>query len=150
VLGFPCDQFGHQEPGGEGAIRQFCSDHYGVTFPMFAKVHVNGHAAHPLYRYLKASKKGFMGQRAIPWNFSKFLLGADGVVIQRYGSRVTPERIEADVKAALAVRLSAGPASTDAAALAAKAASRGMMTRVAGLLRSSDRLSTAAETTWNL
>jgi glutathione peroxidase len=105
VLGFPCDQFGHQEPGTEAAIRQFCSERYDVTFPLFAKIEVNGPDTHPLYQYLKASKKGLFGRRAIPWNFSKFLLGPDGEVIRRYGSRDTPERIDADVQRALAVRV---------------------------------------------
>jgi len=102
VLGFPCNQFGHQEPGSEAAIRQFCSERYDVTFPMFAKIDVNGRSTHELYRYLKASKKGLFGRSAIAWNFSKFLLGPEGIVIRRYGSRDTPERIDGDVKKALA------------------------------------------------
>jgi glutathione peroxidase len=104
VLGFPCDQFGHQEPGTEAEIRRFCTDLYDVTFPMFAKIDVNGSATHELYRYLKASKKGLFGRSAILWNFSKFLLGSDGAVIRRYGSRDTPERIDPDVQRALAAR----------------------------------------------
>jgi glutathione peroxidase len=98
VLGFPCDQFGHQEPADDAEIQQFCSDRYGVTFPMFAKTNVNGPAAHPLYEYVKTSKKGLFGRSAITWNFAKFLLAPDGAVIRRYGSRDTPEKIEADVE----------------------------------------------------
>jgi glutathione peroxidase len=101
VLGFPCDQFGHQEPADEAEIQRFCSDRYGVTFPMFAKTDVNGPAAHPLYQFLKASKKGLFGRSAIAWNFAKFLLAPDGTVIRRYGSRDTPEKIEADVEKTL-------------------------------------------------
>ena len=98
VLGFPCNQFGYQEPGDEDEIQRFCSDRYKVTFPMFAKIDVNGPAAHPLYQYLKASKKGLFGQSAIAWNFTKFLLAQDGAVIRRYGSRKTPAKIEVDVE----------------------------------------------------
>jgi glutathione peroxidase len=103
ILGFPCDQFGHQEPGSEAEISQFCSDRYDVTFPLFAKIDVNGASTHPLYQYLKASKKGLFGRSAIPWNFSKFLLGSEGEVIRRYGCRATPEQIDADVERALDV-----------------------------------------------
>jgi glutathione peroxidase len=102
VLGFPCDQFGHQEPGSEAEIRQFCSARYGVTFPLFEKIDVNGASTHPLYQYLKASRKGLFGRSAILWNFTKFLLGPEGGVIRRYGSRVTPEQIDADIEQALA------------------------------------------------
>ncbi len=94
VLGFPCDQFGHQEPGDEAAIGEFCSVNYGVTFPMFAKVEVNGPDAHPLYRYLKAAQKGVLRSEAIKWNFTKFLVGRDGEVLDRFGSAVTPSQIE--------------------------------------------------------
>jgi glutathione peroxidase len=97
VLGFPCDQFGHQEPGAEAEIRLFCSAKYGVTFPMFAKIDVNGPNAHPLYRYLTSKKKGMLWRRAIPWNFSKFLLSSEGDVVRRYGARDTPEAIEKDL-----------------------------------------------------
>ena len=97
VLGFPCDQFGHQEPGDEAAIRDFCSLTYDVTFPMFAKVLVNGPNAHPVYQYLKAEKGGLLGSRSIKWNFTKFLVSPAGKVIKRYGSRDTPAAIEADI-----------------------------------------------------
>jgi len=97
VLGFPCDQFGHQEPGDEAEIRQFCSLTYDVTFPLFAKVEVNGPGAHPLWSYLKAAKRGALGSRAIKWNFTKFLVGRDGAVLARYAPTDTPERIERDI-----------------------------------------------------
>ena len=97
VLGFPCNQFGRQEPGSEAQIRGFCSDRYDVTFPMFAKIDVNGANAHPLYRYLKSQKKGLLGREAIAWNFTKFLVSKNGEVVQRYGSRQTPEDIEKDL-----------------------------------------------------
>lgn len=97
VLGFPCDQFGHQEPGGEEEIRGFCSTTYEVTFPMFAKIEVNGGNSHPLYRFLKSARKGVLGTEAIKWNFTKFLVGRDGTVLERYAPAVTPERIEHDV-----------------------------------------------------
>ena len=97
VLGFPCDQFGRQEPGTEADIQRFCSERYSVTFPMFAKVKVNGGEAHPLFVLLKAAKKGFLGTAAIKWNFNKFLVSPDGAVIRRYPSRTTPEAIEADI-----------------------------------------------------
>ncbi len=97
VLGFPCDQFGHQEPGDEAEIRQFCSLTYDVTFPLFAKVEVNGPGTHPLWAHLKAAKPGMLGSSAIKWNFTKFLVGRDGAVLARYGPTDTPERIERDV-----------------------------------------------------
>jgi glutathione peroxidase len=97
VLGFPSNQFGHQEPGSEKDIRAFCDQHYGVTFPLFAKIDVNGPNAHPLYRHLKSAKKGFLGREAIAWNFTKFLVGKDGTILRRYGSRRTPEEIEQDL-----------------------------------------------------
>jgi glutathione peroxidase len=99
VLGFPCDQFGHQEPESEAEIRKFCDRNYEVSFPMFAKVDVNGPNAHPLYRRLTSAKKGFLGREAIAWNFTKFLVGRDGAVIRRYSSRRTPEAIEKDLAA---------------------------------------------------
>lgn len=102
VLGFPCDQFGHQEPGDETAIREFCSLNYEVSFPMFAKVDVNGADAHPLWQWLKDEKGGFLGIDAIKWNFSKFLVGRDGRVLKRYAPKDKPEAIAADIKAALA------------------------------------------------
>ncbi len=100
VLGFPCDQFGHQEPGDEAEIEQFCELNYGVTFPMFAKIEVNGDGAHPLYRWLKAEKGGTLGDR-IKWNFTKFLVGRDGRPIKRYGSTTKPAKIKGDIEKAL-------------------------------------------------
>jgi len=102
VLGFPCDQFAHQEPGDEAEIRKFCTLRYDVTFPMFAKIHVNGSHAHPLYEHLKAEAAGVMGTKAIKWNFTKFLVDGDGKVRHRYAPNQTPEEIDADVAAALA------------------------------------------------
>ena len=99
VLGFPCNQFGHQEPGAEAEIRGFCEQRYSVTFPMFAKIDVNGRNAHPLYRYLKSAKKGLLGRETIAWNFTKFLVGRKGEVLRRYGSRRRPEQIDRDVAA---------------------------------------------------
>ena len=100
VLGFPCDQFGHQEPGDEGNIEAFCTRNYGVTFPMFSKVEVNGPGAHPLFQWLKKQKGGLLGG-GIKWNFTKFLIGRDGRVIGRYGPTVTPERLRAEIENAL-------------------------------------------------
>jgi glutathione peroxidase len=97
VLGFPCDQFGHQEPGTEAEIIEFCGLKYDVTFPMFAKIEVNGEGAHPLFQHLKAAKKGILGSEAIKWNFTKFLVDRNGAVVARYGSRDVPEAIEADI-----------------------------------------------------
>ena len=102
VLGFPCDQFGQQEPGAEGEIKRFCTESYGVTFPMFAKIEVNGAHAHPLYQYLKQQQPGILGSQAIKWNFTKFLIDRQGVVLRRYGSVDKPESIEPDVVALLA------------------------------------------------
>ena len=101
VLGFPCDQFGHQEPGSEAEIAQFCTTNYGVTFPMFAKVEVNGTNAHPLFAYLKSGKTGILGTEAIKWNFTKFLVGPDGEVLKRYASTEKPEAIRAELAARL-------------------------------------------------
>src|SRR3974390_2061783 len=84
VLGFPCDQFGHQEPGDEAQIRSFCSSNFDVTFPMFAKIEVNGPAAHPLYRHLKKAAPGLLGTESIKWNFTKFLVDPKGNVVGRY------------------------------------------------------------------
>ena len=97
VLGFPCDQFGHQEPGDEAAIKRFCAMNYEVTFPMFAKVEVNGDNTHPLYKFLKSEQKGVLGTAAIKWNFTKFLVGKDGTVTKRYAPNDTPESIEKDL-----------------------------------------------------
>lgn len=102
VLGFPCDQFGHQEPGDEAEIRNFCSLNYDVTFPMFAKVDVNGDAAHPLWKWLKQENSGLLGISAIKWNFSKFLVGRDGRVLKRYAPTDTPESLADNIRAALA------------------------------------------------
>lgn len=99
VLGFPCDQFGHQEPGTETDIAAFCSTAYGVTFPMFAKIKVNGPDAHPLYRLLKAQKKGMLGSGAIKWNFTKFLANRAGRVVARYAPAVVPARLEPRIRA---------------------------------------------------
>jgi len=101
VLGFPCDQFGHQEPGDEAEIKNFCSLTYDVSFPMFAKIDVNGDAAHPLWKWLKEEKGGFLGIDAIKWNFSKFLIGRDGQVLKRYAPTDKPESIAKDIEAAL-------------------------------------------------
>jgi len=98
VLGFPCDQFGHQEPGDEAEIRQFCSLNYDVTFPLFAKIEVNGSRADPLWTYLKKAQTGLLGSTAIKWNFTKFLVGRDGEVIRRYASADTPEQIGKDIE----------------------------------------------------
>jgi glutathione peroxidase len=98
VLGFPCNQFGHQEPGSESEIGAFCQKNYGVSFPMFAKVDVNGDDAHPLYKYLKKEEKGVLGTPAIKWNFTKFLIDKDGNPVERYGSTTKPEDIEGDIR----------------------------------------------------
>lgn len=97
VLGFPCDQFRHQEPGTENEISRFCSTMFDVTFPMFAKIKVNGPDTHPLYKLLKQKKRGLLGTRAIKWNFTKFLVATDGKVLRRYGPMRLPDRIEEDV-----------------------------------------------------
>ena len=99
VLGFPCNQFAHQEPENEAAIHQFCDTSYGISFPLFAKIDVNGSRTHPLYRYLKSQRRGFLGRETIAWNFTKFLVGRNGEVLRRYSPRQTPERIEKDVAA---------------------------------------------------
>jgi glutathione peroxidase len=102
VLGFPCNQFGAQEPGPESEIAEFCEMNYGVTFPMFAKVDVNGDGAHPLFKHLTRAKKGLLGSEAIKWNFTKFLVGKDGQVIERYAPTTAPEAIVKDIEQALA------------------------------------------------
>ena len=101
VVGFPCNQFGAQEPGSAEEIETFCSTTYGVTFPMFDKIDVNGDDAHPLYGWLKQEKGGVLGS-AIKWNFTKFLVGRDGQVIRRYGSTTTPDKLRKDIEQALA------------------------------------------------
>ena len=98
VLGFPCDQFGHQEPGDENEIKKFCLLNYDVSFPMFSKVDVNGDHAHPLYKYLKNEAPGFLGSRAIKWNFTKFLVDKSGKVVKRYGSMDKPESFIKDIE----------------------------------------------------
>lgn len=101
VLGFPCDQFGHQEPGTEAEIATFCETRFGVTFPLFAKIDVNGASADPLFRHLKAAKPGLLGTERIKWNFTKFLVDRDGKVVERFGSADTPEKIEPKIRALL-------------------------------------------------
>jgi len=96
VLGFPCNQFGHQEPGTEHDIREFCSRAYDITFPMFSKIDVNGPNEHPLYTTLKRKAPGLLGTTSVKWNFTKFLVGRDGAVLTRYAPRDTPEAIESD------------------------------------------------------
>ena len=96
VLGFPCDQFGNQEPGTNDEIRQFCLLAYDVTFPMFAKIDVNGPNEHPLFTILKSRARGVLGTEGIKWNFTKFLVGRDGSVLSRYSPRDTPQDIEED------------------------------------------------------
>lgn len=102
VLGFPCNQFGAQDPGSNGEIVEFCQRNYGVSFPMMAKIEVNGAHAHPLYRWLKGEKPGLLGTEAIKWNFTKFLVGRDGQVRKRYAPQDKPEALKADIEAALA------------------------------------------------
>lgn len=97
VLGFPCDQFGHQEPGDADEIRNFCSLNYDVSFPLYDKVEVNGGGAHPLWKWLKKEKPGLLGMEAIKWNFTKFLIGRDGQVVRRYGPTDAPASIEKDI-----------------------------------------------------
>ena len=106
VLGFPCDQFGHQEPGDDAEIAAFCSTAYDVTFPMFAKVEVNGDGAHPLWRLLKAAKPGVLGTEAIKWNFTKFLVARDGTVVKRYAPGDAPESLAGAIAEQLAVPVS--------------------------------------------
>ena len=101
VLGFPCNQFGGQEPGNEPEIATFCETNYDVTFPLFAKVDVNGDAAAPVYRFLKREKPGLLGTEAIKWNFTKFLVDRDGNVVSRFAPNDTPESIEPEVARAL-------------------------------------------------
>jgi glutathione peroxidase len=102
VMGFPCDQFGHQEPGDATEIKNFCSLTYDVDFPMFAKIEVNGAGTHPLWQWLKDEKGGLLGIDAIKWNFTKFLVGRDGRVRKRYAPTDKPESMARDIEAALA------------------------------------------------
>ena len=98
VLGFPCNQFGRQEPGSESDIEEFCQLNYGVSFPMFAKIDVNGRNADPLFKYLKKSSKGILGSEKIKWNFTKFLVNRDGEVVARYAPTVKPGDIADDIE----------------------------------------------------
>jgi glutathione peroxidase len=98
VLGFPCNQFGAQEPGSEDEIASFCEINYGVTFPLFAKIDVNGDAAAPLYQFLKKAKPGLLGSEAIKWNFTKFLVDREGNVVERYAPNTEPAAIAADIE----------------------------------------------------
>ena len=101
VLGFPCDQFGHQEPGSEADINSFCELNFGVSFPLFAKIDVNGKDAHPLFTHLKAEAPGLLGFEGIKWNFTKFLVNRDGKVVSRYAPATSPEAIVKDIEALL-------------------------------------------------
>lgn len=102
VLGFPCDQFGNQEPGNEEEIADFCEKNYGVNFPLFAKIDVNGEHAHPLFKYLKHAAPGLLGSEMIKWNFTKFLVKKDGTVFKRYASQTNPHSLVSDINKLLA------------------------------------------------
>ena len=102
VLGFPCNQFGSQDPGSNAEIAGFCQQNYGVSFPMMQKIEVNGGNAHPLYRWLTSEAPGLLGSKAIKWNFTKFLVGKDGRVIRRYAPQDAPAKLAKDIEAALA------------------------------------------------
>ena len=101
VLGFPCDQFGHQEPGNEADINSFCEINFGVSFPLFAKIDVNGKDAHPLFAHLKSEAPGLLGSEGIKWNFTKFLIDREGKVVSRYAPATSPESIAKDIEALL-------------------------------------------------
>ena len=101
ILGFPCNQFGGQDPKPNADIAEFCQANYGVGFPMMGKIEVNGEGADPIYQWLKGEKPGFLGTEGIKWNFTKFLIGKDGQVIQRYAPTDKPESLKADIEAAL-------------------------------------------------
>ena len=101
VLGFPCNQFAEQEPGTEAEIASFCSVNYGVGFPLFSKIEVNGEGTHPLFAFLKESSRGFLGSGDIKWNFTKFLVGRDGAPIRRYSPQTPPERLAPAIENAL-------------------------------------------------
>jgi len=101
VLGFPCNQFGSQDPGSNEEIATFCQRNFGVSFPMMSKIDVNGPEAHPLYQWLSAEAPGLLGSKAIKWNFTKFLVGKDGTVIKRYAPQDAPEKLAKDIEAAL-------------------------------------------------
>jgi glutathione peroxidase len=102
ILGFPCNQFGKQDPGSNEQITEFCELNYGVSFPMFEKVEVNGDEAHPLFKHLKEEAPGLLGTQAIKWNFTKFLVNRDGKVVQRFAPKDTPEKIESEIRKLLA------------------------------------------------
>ncbi len=102
ILGFPCNQFGQQEPGPEHEIMEFCRLNYGVTFPMFAKIEVNGGNTHPLFEYLKRERTGLLGSEGIKWNFTKFLIDSDGKVVKRFAPTTTPIQIEKEIEPLLA------------------------------------------------
>lgn len=104
ILGFPCNQFGQQDPGSNAEIASFCQLNFGVTFPMMEKIEVNGASAHPLYQWLCTEAPGLLGSKAIKWNFTKFLVGRDGRVLKRYAPMDKPEKLKADIEAALALR----------------------------------------------
>jgi glutathione peroxidase len=101
VLGFPCNQFGKQESGSEAEIGAFCEKNYGVSFPLFSKIEVNGANAHPLFRHLKREARGVLGTQSIKWNFTKFLVAGDGRVVKRYAPNTTPDKILGDIEALL-------------------------------------------------
>ncbi len=101
VLGFPCNQFGSQEPGDEAEIKLFCDLQYGVTFPMFSKIDVNGEQTHPLYKFLKKEGKGILGSESIKWNFTKFLVDKHGEVVHRFAPTATPESLEEEIEKCL-------------------------------------------------
>ena len=103
VLGFPCNQFGGQDPGSNESIASFCQLNYGVSFPMMTKIEVNGPQAHPLYQWLCAEAPGLLGSKAIKWNFTKFLIGRNGAVLKRYAPMDKPEKLASDIEAALAL-----------------------------------------------
>ena len=102
VLGFPCNQFGSQDSGSNAEISEFCQLNYGVTFPMMAKIEVNGSAAHPLYQWMSKEAPGLLGSKSIKWNFTKFLVGKDGAVLKRYAPTDTPQSLAKDIEKALA------------------------------------------------
>ncbi len=102
ILGFPCDQFGHQEPGNDDEIAEFCELNFGVTFPLFGKINVNGDQADPLFAHLKAEAPGLLGSESIKWNFTKFLVGRDGAVLARYAPKTSPNALRKEIEAALA------------------------------------------------
>ena len=98
ILGFPCNQFGQQDPGSNDEIQEFCQLNYGVSFPMFGKIDVNGSATDPLYKHLKSEAPGVLGSQRIKWNFTKFLVDRDGNVVKRYAPQTKPEELEADIE----------------------------------------------------